>query len=148
MSVSVPTHPNHGLLGLAGVGLAATVAAMVTTTLAAALAGAAGVDFEIPEGGEAIPLAGFSVVTGVFSVVGVVLAVVLGRFSARPADRFLWTAVALTAISLVPPFVCGAASATAAALVVLHLVAAAVMVPALTWRLGRLDHSRDGRMLD
>ncbi|MEV1018112.1 DUF6069 family protein [Micromonospora sp. NPDC049801] len=151
MSVSATPYRTHRLLGLVGVGLVATVAAMATTTLAAALAGAAGVDFEIPEGGEVIPVAGFAVVTGVFSVVGVVLAVVLGRFSARPADRFLWTAVVLTAISLVPPFLCGAAPVTVVALVVLHLVAAAVMVPALTWRLGRLDRldrRRDGRTLD
>ncbi|MGV9213418.1 DUF6069 family protein [Micromonospora sp. RB23] len=143
MSVSAPAHRTHRLLGLVGVGLAATVAAMVITTVVAALAERVGVDFEVPAGGEAIPLAGFAVVTGVFSVVGVVLAVVLGRWSARPADRFLWTAVALTAISLVPPFVCGAAVATVATLVVLHLVAAAVMIPALVWGLARWDRSLD-----
>ncbi|MFI5924402.1 DUF6069 family protein [Micromonospora sp. NPDC051543] len=143
MTVSAPTRHPHRLLGLAGVGLAATAAAMVTTTLAAALAGAAGVEFEVPDGGETIPLAGFAVMTGVFSVVGVVIAVALGRWSARPAEGFLWTAVVLTAISLVPPFVCGATPATVGALVVLHLVAAAVMIPALTWRLGRLGCSPD-----
>ncbi|WP_435207843.1 DUF6069 family protein [Micromonospora sp. bgisy143] len=143
MSVVAPTHPPRRLLGLAAVGLVATVAAMTTTTVAAALAGAAGVDFEIPEGGETIPLAGFAVVTGAFSLVGVVLAVVLGRFSARPAERFRWTTVALTAISLVPPFLCGAAAATVAALVVLHLVAAAVMIPALMWGLHRWGRSLD-----
>jgi hypothetical protein len=148
MSVAAPTHRTHRLLGLAGVGLVATVAAMATTTVAAALAGAAGVDFEVPEGGEVIPLAGFAVVTGVFSVVGVVLAVVLGRFSVRPVERFQWTAVALTVISLVPPFLVGAAPATVGALVVLHLVAAAVMIPALTWGLGRWNRARDGRALD
>ncbi|WP_422740271.1 DUF6069 family protein [Micromonospora sp. WMMD729] len=143
MSVAAPTHPPRRLLGLAGVGLAAAVAAMATTTVAAALAGAAGVDFEIPEGGETIPLAGFAVVTGAFSLVGVVLAIVLGRFSARPAERFRWTTVALTAISLVPPFLCGAAAATVAVLVVLHLVAAAVMIPALMWGLHRWGRSLD-----
>jgi hypothetical protein len=40
--------------------------------------------------------------------------------------------VSLTAISLVPPFICAADAATVAALVGLHLVAAAVMIPALT----------------
>lgn len=38
----------HRLRGLAVSGLLATLAAMVATTLAAALAQAAGVDFEIP----------------------------------------------------------------------------------------------------
>jgi hypothetical protein len=120
------------LLGLAGAGLIATGAAMVVTTLAAALAGAAGVDFEVPDGGETIPLPGFAVVTGFFSVVGVVIAVALLRWSARPARRFAWTAVTLTAISLVAPFLSGADTATVAALLGLHLVAAAVMIPALT----------------
>jgi hypothetical protein len=117
--------------GLAVTGLLATLAAMVATTLTAALALAAGVDFEIPDGGEAIPLPGFAVVTGFFSVVGVVIAVALRRWSARPARRFVWTAVALTAMSAVPPVVSGADSATVAALLGLHLVAAAVMTPAL-----------------
>ena len=64
------TNHTHRLRGLAGTGLIATLAAMVTTTLAAALAQAVGVDFEVPDGGETIPLPGFTVVTGLFSVVG------------------------------------------------------------------------------
>ncbi|MEV4096287.1 DUF6069 family protein [Streptosporangium saharense] len=119
-------------LGLVGTGLVATLVAMVVTTLAAALAQALGVVFEIPDGGETIPLPGFAVVTGLFSVVGVVIAVALLRWSARPAERFGWTAVALTAISLVPPFLVGAATTTVIALLGLHLVPAAVMIPTLT----------------
>jgi hypothetical protein len=121
----------HRLRGLAGTGVIATLAAMVATTLAAALAQAVGVDFEIPDGGETIPLAGFAVVTGIFSVVGIVMAVALLRWSARPAKRFVWTAVLLTAISLVPPLLSGANTATTTALLGLHLVAATVMVPTL-----------------
>jgi uncharacterized protein DUF6069 len=109
----------------------AALAAVAATTLAAALARAAGVDFAIPDGGETIPLAGFAVVTGFFSVVGIVIAVACGRWSAHPAERFGWTAGSLTAISLVPPFLVGASTTTAATLVGLHLVAAAVMIPAL-----------------
>ena len=116
---------------LAGIGFGATLAAMVATTLAAALAQAVGVDFELPDGGETIPLPGFAVVTGFFSVVGVVIAAALLRWSAYPAKRFLWTAVSLTAISLVPPFLSGANTATITALLGLHLVAAAVMIPTL-----------------
>ncbi|MFF3444486.1 DUF6069 family protein [Streptosporangium sp. NPDC002721] len=121
----------HRLRGLAGTGFVATLAAMAATTLAAALAQAAGVDFEIPDGGETIPLPGFAVVTGFFSVVGVVIAVALLRWSARPAERFVWTAVSLTAISLIPPFLSGANAATVTALLGLHLVPAAVMIPTL-----------------
>ncbi|WP_206050668.1 DUF6069 family protein [Nocardioides speluncae] len=121
----------HRLRGLAGTGLAATCAAIAATTIVAALARAAGVDFEITEGGETIPLGGFAVVTGFFSVVGIVIAAGLLRWSARPAERFVQTTVSLTAISLVPPLISGAAAATVVALIGLHLVPAAVMIPAL-----------------
>jgi hypothetical protein len=125
------TGHTHRLGGLAGTGLMAALAAMVATTLAAALAQAVGVDFEVPDGGETIPLAGFAVVTGVFAVVGIVIAAALLRWSARPAERFVWTAVSLTAISLVPPLLSGATTATTTALLGLHLVAATVMIPTL-----------------
>jgi hypothetical protein len=71
------------------------------------------------------------VVTGLFSAVGVAIAVALARWSAHPARRWLGTAGSLTALSLVPPFAVGAAAGTIAALVLLHLVAAAVMIPTL-----------------
>jgi hypothetical protein len=125
--------------GLAVTGVSATLAAMVATTLAAALARAVGVDFAISEG-ETIPLSGFAVVTGFFSTVGVVLALALLRWSARPAERFVWTAVSLTVISWVPPLLSGADAATTAALVGLHLVAATVMIPTLAWSI----HTRTG----
>src|SRR5687767_8357146 len=125
------TSHTHRLRGLAVTGSIATLVAMVATTLAAALARAVGVDFEVPEGGETIPLSGIAVVTGFFSVVGIVIAVALLRWSARPAERFMWTAVTLTVISLVPPLISGASTATMAALIGLHLVAATVMIPTL-----------------
>jgi hypothetical protein len=116
---------------LAGTGSLATFAAMGATTLAAALARAVGVDFEVPDGGETIPLAGFAVVTGFFSVVGIVIAAALLRWSAHPARRFVQTAVSLTALSLIPPLVSAADTVTVMALLGLHLVPAAVMIPAL-----------------
>jgi len=85
---------------------------MLATTLAAALAQAVGVDVEVPDGGETIPLSGFTVVTGVFSVVGIVIAAALLRWSARPAEVFVRTAVSLTAISLVAPLLSEADTAT------------------------------------
>ncbi len=126
------TSHTHRLRGVAGTGVIATLAAVVATTLTAALAQAAGVDFEVPDGGERIPLSGFAVVTGFFSVVGIVIAVALVRWSARPAERFVRTAVTLTALSLVPPLLSGADTATIAALLGLHLVAATVMISVLT----------------
>lgn len=124
------SHP-HRIRGLAVTGVIAALAAVLATTLAAALAQAVGVDFETPAGGETIPLSGFAVMTGFFSVVGIVIAVALLRWSARPAERFVWTAVSLTAISLVPPLLSGANTATTTALIGLHLVAATVMIPTL-----------------
>ncbi|MFG1744288.1 DUF6069 family protein [Micromonospora chalcea] len=139
----VGSRRSHGFRRLAVTGVVATLVAMTATTLGAALARAAGVDFAIPDGGdEAIPLGGFTVVTGFFSLVGVVIAAVLLRFSARPASRFVWTAVALTALSLAPPFLVGAAATTSVTLVALHLVAAAVMIPALTRSLRALPPGR------
>lgn len=125
------TSHTHRLRGLAGTGLIAAVAAIVATTLATALAKAVGIDFQIPDGGETIPLSGFTVVTGFFSVMGIVIAASLLRWSADPAQRFVWTAVSLTAISLVPPLLSGANAATITALLVLHLVPATVMITAL-----------------
>lgn len=120
------------LRGLVGTGLIATLAAMVANTIVAALARAVGVDFQVSDGGETIPLFGFAVLTGFFSIVGTVIAVVLLHWSARPAERFLWTAVSLTAISMVAPFLSGANTATTTALLGLHLVAATIMIPSLT----------------
>ena len=136
-SASGQTSQTHRFRGLAGTGVVAALAAMVVTTLAAALARAVGVDFEVPDGGETIPLSGIAVVTGFFSVVGIVIAVALLRWSAHPAERFVWTAVSLTAISLVPPLLSGANTATTIALIGLHLVAATVMIPTLAASLRR-----------
>ena len=117
--------------GLVVTGLIATVAAVVAVALVAALARGAGVDFEISDGDETIPVSGIAFVAGAFSVLGIVIAAGLLRWSARPAERFVWTAVSLTAISLVPPFLAGADAAATSSLIGLHLVAAAVMIPTL-----------------
>jgi Family of unknown function (DUF6069) len=57
------TSHTQRLRGLAATGTIATLAAMVATTAAAALAQAAGIVFQVPDGGETIPLSGFAVVT-------------------------------------------------------------------------------------
>ncbi len=121
----------HPFRHLVAIGALATIAAMTATSVVAALARTLGVDFEVPEGGATIPVAGIAFVTGVFSTLGVVIAVALLRCSTRPAQWFLRTTIVLTAISLVPPWSVGAAAATAATLVALHLVAAVVMIPIL-----------------
>ena len=139
VAASSQTRHPHRIRGLVATGLIAMLAAMVANAIAAALARAAGVDFEV-SGGESIPVSGIAFVTGVFSVVGIVIAVALLRWSARPAERFVWTAVSLTAISLVPPLLADADTATTSALVGLHLIAATVMIPTL----GRSQRKRGG----
>lgn len=118
--------------GLALTGAAATVGAMAATAVAAALAKAAGADFELGADGEAVPVSGAAAMTGIFSIVGVAIAAALRRWSTRPATVFVRVTVTLTALSLIPTFFSRGDTATVAALVVLHLVAAAVMLPALT----------------
>ena len=113
-------------------GSVATLAAVAVTTMAAAGAKALGVELAVSGGAETIPLSGVAVVTGFFSAVGVVIAAALLRWSARPAERFVQTAVSLTAVSMVPPLLSGADTATIAALMGLHLVAASVMIPVLS----------------
>jgi Family of unknown function (DUF6069) len=116
-------------------GIAVAAAAAASVTLVAALGMAIGVDFELPDGGESIPLLGFTQLTFLFSLVGVGLAAALRRWSSRPARTFVRTGVTLTAVSLVPPFLVGANLVTSAALVVLHLVAAAIVIPFIASRL-------------
>jgi len=128
----------HRFRRLLGAGLVATLAATVAAGLIAALARAAGVDFEV-DGGETIPVSGIAFQVGCFSLVGVVLAAAILRWRARPAELFARTAVTLTAISLVPPVLWGSGAGTVVTLVGLHLVVAAVMVPALTRSLRRVS---------
>ena len=115
---------------LALVGLGAAVAAATLNVVVAALARSAGVDLEVT-GGEAIPVSGIAFVTVVLSVVGLLIAAALSRWSSSPVQWWLRTTVALTAVSLVPPFLAAADAATAVTLVALHLLAAAVVIPAV-----------------
>jgi hypothetical protein len=115
---------------LAVTGLGAAVAAAALNAVVAALARAAGVDLEV-SGGEAIPVSGIAFVTVVLSALGLLIAAALSRWSDSPVQWWLRTTVALTAVSLAPPFLAAADAATAVTLVVLHLLAAAVVVPAV-----------------
>jgi hypothetical protein len=60
-------------------GLLAAVVATAVNAFLAALARAVGVDFEVGDAGEQIPVSGIAVVTGLFSAIGVVVAVTLLR---------------------------------------------------------------------
>src|SRR6185436_10059917 len=71
-AAGAPACRRHGVKRLAVAGFVATLAAMVATTVVAALARSAGVDFEVSEG-EVIPVSGVTVVTGFLSLVGVII---------------------------------------------------------------------------
>ena len=117
-------------------GVAASVVASVTTTVLAAVASAAGVSFA-DSTGESIPIFAFPQLTLVFSLIGVGFAAVMARKARRPRRTFVWTAVALTALSYVPDLTFGFDAGSAATLITLHTVAAAIVVPAIAGRLAQ-----------
>jgi hypothetical protein len=118
--------------GLVTGGLAAAVASAATTTVAAA-GQFAGIDVAV--GGMPIPAFGFTTLTALFSVVGLVLALALARFARRPRTAFVRTTVVLTALSLVPDVLADASVATKLLLMLTHVVAAAIVIPAVARRL-------------
>jgi hypothetical protein len=117
-------------------GVAAAVVAAIATTVLAAIASAAGVSFA-DRTGAGIPIAGFAELTLVFSLVGVGMAAVMARRARRPRSTFVRTSVALTALSYVPDLTFGFDPGSAATLITLHTVAAAIVVPTLAGRLSR-----------
>lgn len=115
-------------------GIAAALVASVATTVLAAVASAAGISFA-GSTGAGIPIAGFAQLTLVFSLVGVGMAAVMARKARRPRRTFVRTAVALTILSFVPDLTFGFDAGSAATLIALHAVAAAIVVPTLARRL-------------
>jgi hypothetical protein len=118
---------------LIATGAVAAVAASAATMTVAATGHAAGISLNM--GGVPIPVTGFGVLTAVFSLVGVVLAVILAYKAARPRRAFVRTTLVLTVLSLVPDAIADAGVATKALLMLTHLVAAAIVIPAVARRL-------------
>jgi amino acid transporter len=117
-------------------GVASAVVASVATTVLAAIASAAGVSFA-DSTGTSIPIAGFAQLTLIFSLLGVGIAAVMARKARKPRAIFVRTAVVLTVLSFVPDLTFGFDAASAATLITLHVVAAAIVVPTLAGRLAR-----------
>jgi Family of unknown function (DUF6069) len=85
---------------------------------------------------EPIPLGVFALTTLIWSAFGVVLAIALARFAKHPARTFVVTTVVLTALSFLAPLAAGAtAGGTKIVLALSHVVAAAIIIPALARRL-------------
>ncbi|WP_410624070.1 DUF6069 family protein [Amycolatopsis sp. cmx-8-4] len=128
MSVITVTPAKSLLTG----GLTAVVAATAATSLLAAAAEFAGIGAVVA--GAPIPVSGFAVLTALFSTVGVVLALVLARTVRHPRAVFLRTTLALTALSLVPDVLADAPASTKVLLMLAHVVAAAIVIPAVARR--------------
>jgi hypothetical protein len=129
MSIATTAPAKSLLIG----GSTAVVAAAVATTAVAAAGDLAGISLAV--GGAPIPVPGFAVLTVVFSMVGLVLALVLARSVRRPRLVFVRTTVVLTALSLVPDVLADAATATKLLLMLTHVVAAAIVIPVIARRL-------------
>jgi hypothetical protein len=114
-------------------GVASGLLASAATTTVAGIAHAAGVSLDVS--GEPIPLLGFAQLTFVFTMIGTVLAAVLARRAGRPRDTFVVTTLVLTALSIVPDVIADALVSTRLTLALTHVVAAAIVIPALSRRL-------------
>lgn len=115
-------------------GIGAAVVASVATTAIAAVASATGVTFAGPDG-SSIPLLGFAQLTMIFSLIAVGIAAVLARRARHPRSTFVRTCVVLLVLSVVPDVTFGFDAASAAVLILTHVVAAAIVVPVLARRL-------------
>ena len=117
-------------------GLAVGALAAAATTAVVVVAEAVGVPMEPAEktapAGEHIPLYGYAMATAMSTAIGVVLAVALGRWAKRPARTFAVVATILTLVSFAFPHTTGHATvATRLVLDLTHVVAAAIVIPAL-----------------
>jgi hypothetical protein len=136
MSVTTPAVPATApsrTRALVGTGVAAIALASAATTAVAAAGNAAGVSLDA--GGAPIPVSGFAILTAGFSLVGLVIAVVLAFRARHPRRTFVRTTVALTVLSFVPDVLLDAGIATKALLILTHVVAAAIVIPAIARRL-------------
>lgn len=133
-AITVPTadttaQPTSNTGSVWKIGVRAGITAAVATTVIAVAATAIDVPVEID--GEAIPALGFAQLTLFFTAVGVGIA----RLCRGHRSRFVKVTVALTALSLVPDLTVSATTATRLTLMLTHLVAAAIVIPALAARL-------------
>lgn len=114
-------------------GSVATVLAAAATAVVAAAGHTAGISVAVS--GAPIPPSGFAVMTVIFAVLGLLIALVLRRFAGSPRTAWIRTTVALTVLSLVPDALADADTSTKVLLMVTHLVAAVIVIPAVARRL-------------
>ena len=129
------------------VGAAAGVVAAVATTLVAAVAKAIDIPMmaapKTAEVGRVIPMSGYAMGTLMCTAIGIILAVVLARRAKRPAATFVVVTSILTVLSMAGPITTGhATTATRLVLGLTHVVAAAIVIPALAHRLSQVPAHR------
>ncbi|GIH16761.1 DUF6069 family protein [Rugosimonospora africana] len=124
-------------------GVLASVGAAAATTAAATIASAMGVSFA-DRTGSTIPIMGFAQLTLLFSLIGVALAAVLARRAKRPRSTFVRTTGTLVVLSFVPDLVVGFDATSATTLILIHLLAAAIVIPTLTKRLAPVGQPKQG----
>ena len=114
------------------VGLASGAVAAAATSLTAV--GAATLGEEIAVGGEQIPASGFATLTMIGAVLGIAIAELCRRVR-RPRSAFVAVTMTLTALSIIPDVIADATWTSRLLLAATHLIAAAIVVPALARRL-------------
>jgi hypothetical protein len=135
ITTSAPKDPARAATWKAGLAAAAIAGAANTGVVAAARA----LDVAVAIDGERIPLLGFPQMTVLFSVVGILIARSLAKRSSRSRSRFVQTTVLLTALSFVPDLTASTGTADKLTLMLTHVVAAAIVIPAIA---GKLASSR------
>ena len=139
MTVTAPTTTATDVTAAPGLGsmllhgAAASVIAAAATSAVAAAGIAVGIGTDVA--GAPIPVSGFAVLTLIFAVVGLVIATALRRFARSPRTAWVRTTVALTVLSFVPDVLVDGGVATKLLLIVTHVVAAAIVIPAVARRL-------------
>lgn len=144
-SVTNPSRATGAPVALARTGAIAGAAAAVATTTVAVIGKTLDIPLEAAprtaDAARVIPLSGFAMGTLWSTAIGVVLAIALARWARRPARTFAIVTVVLTGASLAGPISTGhATTATRLVLELTHVVAAAIVIPALAREL-------DGRRL-
>jgi hypothetical protein len=84
---------------------------------------------------ERIPAFGFPQLTFICAVLGIAMAAVFTRKSRKPRRAFVRTTVSLSALSMVPPVLADADTATKVVLGLTHVIAAVIIIPAIAARL-------------
>ena len=111
----------------AGLGAAVATPAIRGTPKAA--------DVPLVVGELVVQVPAFAMFTLIGAAIGGLLATQLSKRAAKPRRTFLITTAMLTVLSFVPDLIAEATTATKLTLVGAHIVAAAVVIPALAGRL-------------